>query len=157
MLTPDFRGEIRPLLPAGAFLRRDRGDGLYVTNAPAFGAGRAVALALESLGYCVSLDESRLGMVPAPWRLLALEANHSLPPDAFAASLKRFAGLPVSKEAPALFAQGIKALEAGGSGAAAWEKRLRQAAALAMRQGGGGGLYACALVRWDLAERKVGR
>ena len=32
-----LRGELRPLLPERAFLKRDRGDALLITNAPAFG------------------------------------------------------------------------------------------------------------------------
>ena len=32
-----LRGELRPLLPERAFLKRDRGDALLISNAPAFG------------------------------------------------------------------------------------------------------------------------
>ena len=35
-LAAAMRGEIAAMLPERAFLRRDRGDALFVTNAPAF-------------------------------------------------------------------------------------------------------------------------
>ena len=39
-------------LPPEAFLRRDRGDGLYVTNAPSVRPGADWAARLERAGFC---------------------------------------------------------------------------------------------------------
>ena len=38
-LTREMRAVLRSSLPERAFLRRDRGDALFISNAPAFGSG----------------------------------------------------------------------------------------------------------------------
>ena len=154
MLIPDFRGEIRPLLPPGAFLRRDRGGALYVTNAPAAGPEAAEKLrrTLEEMGYGVTFDGPLLRIVPSAGRVAALERAAPAPPDAFSASLLRFAGEPAGPGALRLFARGVGCAETGRD-FAGFDRSLRQAAALALRMGGGGGLYACALARHDALDR----
>lgn len=154
MLTPDFRAEIAALLPQGAFLRRDRGGALYVTNAPALGADMGPAAeAWRALGFDVESAPPLMRLTPSSGRILDMERAPA--PDLFAGSLRRFAGLPADGAVRAIFAEGVKCLEAGSS-FDLFDRRLRQAAALALRCGGGGGLYACALVRYDLlnATRK---
>ena len=43
-LAAAMRGEIAAMLPERAFLRRDRGDALFVTNAPAFSDAGALTV-----------------------------------------------------------------------------------------------------------------
>lgn len=67
-------------------------------------------------------------------------------PIGLGAELVRFAGRPVRAEELDLFQDGIKQLELGATAQsrAAYERRLRQLAAVVMREGVGGGLlYAC--------------
>lgn len=152
MLTPDFRGEILPLLPPGAFLRRDRGAALYVSNAPArLENADALAAALRKMGFHTVLDGALMRLVPRRERLLALE-NALPPPDALALSMERWRGMAATAENLALFCMGVKCLESGLE-TEIFHRRLRQSAAAALRLGGGGGLYACAMVCFDLKQQ----
>ena len=91
-LPEALRDAARDALPSGAFLRRDRGAALFITDAP----------------------------------------RHR----------------PQSLR---LFALGVRILD-GESGAEAYDRLLRRRMAVCLRSGGGG-LYACALIKY-LIERK---
>ncbi|MBR3106754.1 MAG: hypothetical protein IKH30_06150 [Clostridia bacterium] len=54
-LTP-WREELRRLIPRG-FLRRDQGDGLFVSDYPRFGGEEEITHALEEAGYAVRLTK----------------------------------------------------------------------------------------------------
>ena len=59
----------------------------------------------------------------------------------------RFRGLPIEAESLALFCEGTKLAEAPEKARiAALNKAVRQRAAVCMRLGGGGGLFACAIL-----------
>ena len=145
----DFRGEIAAILPKGAFLRRDRGEFLYITNAPMYPepeCGVSCAARLESMGYIVRTDGKMLRILPNAEKLLASEAMCENAPNAFCESVARFRGQYADEEGLKLFARGIKAYETG-EGAAQYDRMVRECAAKALREGtGGGGLYAMAII-----------
>jgi hypothetical protein len=139
-----IREMVAGFIPDGAFLRRDRGRGLYVTDAPARG-GMAVPA-----GFRVESD-GRLAHIYIDDRAMEEIAGRlELSSDALSEELERFRG--GSREAAELFSDILKALEApGGADIAGLDRRVRQAAAVALRAGGGEGLYYCARA---LAELK---
>lgn len=139
-----LRGELRPLLPERAFLKRDRGDALLITNAPAFGCTP------ECLPGCIV---ERRGMVlcilpDAQW-VAEYEAAIPEPPDHLSHTLLRFRGAEADTDNLHLFARIAKLMDAQPSPGEieACDRALRNRAALALRGGCGGGLYACACVR----------
>ena len=139
-----LRGELRPLLPERAFLKRDRGDALLITNAPALGC------APEMLPGCiVETCGTLLRILPdADW-VAAYEARIPEPPDHLSRTLLRFRGIEADMDNLHLFARIAKLLDAQPSPGEteACDRALRNHAALALRGGCGGGLYACACVR----------
>lgn len=149
-------------LPEGAFLRRDRGDALFVSNAPRLCADGDWTLALNRAGFCCEVSGGLLRLWPDGTWLARLEAEYPQPPDALCEGLSRFAGLAPEAGSLALFALGAKALEAG-AGGAAYDKALRQRAALCLRLNRtepdqptrGGGLYACALLNFIIKEEET--
>ena len=123
-------------LPGEAFLRRDRGEALYVTNAPRFGwndPGDSFAMEIRSgLAY----------LTPLPFLMERADAD----PDELAQTLTQFRGS--CEETLPLFIQGIKLLEAPNNDMLILcDRNLRRHAALALRGSvNGQGLYYCALV-----------
>lgn len=118
-----------------AFLRCDRGSGLYVTNA---------ALTQEQLSALVQAG-FRAERQGALWRLFPGEGLREAV-EAWLAEEADALRLPVFSEAQAedwaLLTEGVKRLELRADRAAldGYEKRLRQRAAECMRTGQGGGL-----------------
>ena len=170
-----LRDAARLALPEGAFLRRDRGEGLFVTDAPARDPGGDWREKLIEAGFLVEVTGGLARLIPGAKWLAALEARFPEPPEPFCATLFRFAGLPPEKESLSLFALGVKARE-DPEAAARFDRRLRQRAAECLRLNGadarhatpalrpnqpagtafmpsatpsthGGGLYACALLK----------
>ena len=157
-LARRLRGAAAELLPEGAFLRRDRGGALFVTDAPRRAPGAGWAERCAAAGFDCREDAGLLYLLPGPQWLTELEAQFPDPPDGFSASLARFAGRPPEQEAVALFARGARILDGEGDDGG-FERRLRQLAAEALRRApnepdAGGGLYACALVRYWMEEEK---
>lgn len=135
-----LRRAARQLLPTGAFLRRDRGDALYVTDAPR----RSAAVDWSAAGFVCREAGGLAYLTPDAVWLQRLEALYPDPPDALCQSFRRFTG-PPDAEALRLFARGMKALEAGAHDPG-YARELRQHAAVCLREHlPGGGLYACAL------------
>ena len=139
-----LRGELRPLLPERAFLKRDRGDALLITNAPALG------LAPDRLPGCIVENRGMLLCIlpDAQW-IAEYEAAIPEPPDHLSHSLLRFRGVEADIDNLHLFARIAKLMDAQPSPGEieACDRALRNRAALALRGGCGGGLYACACVR----------
>lgn len=140
----NLRERVRAALPVRAFLRRDRGSALYVTDAPRHGfTGEIAGLRAETQG----------GIARLHIKEEILDACDFLPDD-FARSLARFQNAPATGEALALFTEGMKLIEVPDeAGYLAYDKKIRQAAAVALRTGEGGGLYACALVCAEIGRR----
>ena len=139
-----LRGELRPLLPERAFLKRDRGDALLITNAPALG------FAPEVLPGCiVEKCGALLRILPDVQWVADFETGIPEPPDFFSRTLLRFRGVAADLDNLHLFARGAKLMDAQPSPGEieACDRALRKRAALALRGGCGGGLYACACVR----------
>lgn len=144
-------------LPAGAFLRRDRGDALFVTDAPRISARMDWAGPLFETGFYCTGSGGLLRLWPAEIWLTRLEAACPEPPDALCQSLLRFRGHIPDGESLKLYAFGMRCLD-GGDGAARFDRQLRQRAAACLRLNAmnpsdptrGGGLYACALLDHEL-------
>jgi hypothetical protein len=139
-----LRDRVAAELPAGAFLRRDRGDALYITDAPRLGWAGVIP------GFDVAVRGGIARIIPRA----ELMGECDFEPDALARELERFRDLP--PDCVKLFSLGIKVLESPGEvRIAEYDRRIRQAAAVALRSGGSGGLYACALVLAE-AKRRLG-
>ena len=156
-----LRQAARAALPAGAFLRRDRGDGLFIIDAPRRCPDGDWRPALREAGFAVETRDGLACLSPAPIWLKKLEARFPEPPDAFCASLFRFAGLAPETESLMLFALGARTLD-GGDGNEGFNRALRQRAAECLRLNAnrpegptcGGGLYACALLHHLIEEER---
>ena len=139
-----LRSELRPLLPERAFLKRDRGDALLITNAPALG------LAPDRLPGCIVENRGMLLCIlpDAQW-IAEYEAAIPEPPDHLSRTLLFFRGVEADPDNLRLFARIAKLMDAQPSPGEieACDRALRNRAALALRGGCGGGLYACACVR----------
>ena len=142
-----LRSRIRPCLPNGAFLRRDRGDALFISNAPVLGS------CPETIpGFILETRGNMLCLLPDESWSLTLERSRPEPPDALSQSLVRFRGEMMDRSALHFFARGLKLLDAMPTPPEkeilAFDRLLRQRAALALRgAASGGGLYAAALLR----------
>jgi hypothetical protein len=144
-------------LPAGAFLRRDRGDALFVTNAPRIEARADWSIPLAGAGFLCAGGDGLLQLWPDGSWLIRLEAACPDPPDDLCRSLLRFRGRSPDDESLRLFALGLRCLD-GGEGAARFDRLLRRRAAACLRINAmnpdghprGGGLYACALLDHEL-------
>ena len=147
-----LRQVARAALSEGAFLRRDRGDALFVTDAPRLDAGVSWREALARAGFLVEESGTLARITPGPAWLKALEAEHPVPPDELCRSLVRFAGRAPDDASLRLFALGARLLD-GESDDGRFERALRRRAAECLRLNAnqtepcGGGLYACALIR----------
>ena len=139
-----LRSELRPLLPERAFLKRDRGDALLITNAPALG------LAPDRLPGCIVENRGMLLCIlpDAQW-IAEYEAAIPEPPDHLSRTLLLFRGVEADPDNLRLFARIAKLMDAQPSPGEieACDRALRNRAALALRGGCGGALYACACVR----------
>lgn len=147
----DMRRRLRAALPERAFLRRDRGEALFISNAPAMGfQGSAIE------GFELRIEGKLMRILPDEGWLR--RAEDAPPPDFFAESLLRFRGQEIGRGALLLFAQGLKLLDgdvcAPESEISAFDRALRQRAALALRGGcGGGGLYALAILNHQISDQ----
>ena len=157
-LAEELRRAAREALPSRAFLRRDRGDALFVSDALRLCPGGDWGDALARAGFLIESDGGLLRLCPGPAWLRALESRFPEPPDDFCASLVRFAGMDADAESLALFALGARRLEGEPDGGR-FDKKLRQRAAECLRLNRttegpthGGGLYACALLRYIIEE-----
>lgn len=140
-----MRAAARAALPPRAFLKRDRGSALFITNAPVFDP------ALSTVpGFRAERQGALLRLTPDESWIQRLERRRTDPPDHLSLSLMRFRGRDVPPENLMLFVQGAKLADAGSAAtpaeAAAYSRALRQRAAAALRLGSGGGLYAAAIL-----------
>ena len=156
-LSLTLRATAAAALPEGAFLRRDRGDALFVTDAPRIDSRMDWAARLSDAGFYCAGNGRLLRLWPAEVWLTRLEAACPVPPDALCRSLSRFRGHSPDGESLKLYAFGMRCLD-GGDGAAHFDRQLRQRAAACLRLNAmnppdptrGGGLYACALLDHEL-------
>lgn len=139
-----LRAQLTPLLPPGAFLRRDRGDALLISNAPALDpTPRACP------GVLAERRGSLIRFLPDGAWVAAWERAQAEDADFLVRSLLRFRGIHGDAANLRLFARGAKLLDMACSPGEiqSYDRALRQRAALALRGGCGGALYACALLR----------
>ena len=138
----DLRAAVAAQLPEGAFLRRDRGDALYVTNAPAKGwDGRLEGFRAHTEGAIAHIYPDA-----------ATVEKCGFAPDRLADELSRFKG--VSDDVIPIFCACIKCAEAPEEAVfERCDRMVRQSAAKALRAGGGEGLYYCALALAEVRRR----
>lgn len=136
-----MRSIVRAQLPPRAFLRLDREDCLFVTNAPAFDPSlKAIA------GFTAVRKGVLLRLLPDESWVARLERRPA-PKLGLAAELARFRGLSADLENIKLFARCLKATDSGTDAEIQLcERAVRQRAAAALRGACGGALYACALL-----------
>lgn len=140
-----LRERLRPLLPERAFLRRDRGDALFVTNAPLLSDDPSWKPALEAAGFLWEPHGGLMSIFPSPDLLLTVE-RESPPTDFLTASLERLRAKDPCSEALRLFTRGLRLLEhSAPSDRSDYVRCTRQLAALCLRTHQGGA-YACALI-----------
>lgn len=139
-LLAALTAEARACLPEGAYLKRDRSDALLITNVDC-----------EVEGFMRIPRGNLTALQPTPERILCYEQNP--PAGAFSASLIRFRGQTADEKNVLLFARGVKLFGSGTpSELSAFDRAVRQTAAAALRTGSGGGVYALALLRDELAS-----
>jgi len=144
-LPAALRELILPALPEAAFLRRDRGDALFITNAPRFTDADTLADHLRTRGFVCAPGNGFLRISPGPALLTRFELQHDAP-DFFCETLLRFRGCPPSEDALRLFSRGIQLLENADPGKKnEYLRQVRRLAALSLRNRQGG-VYACALI-----------
>ena len=66
-----WRRTLRPLIPKG-FLRRDQGDGLFVSDYPRYGDAEAVSARIEKAGFRVNGTDGLARIIPKAGTLAAL-------------------------------------------------------------------------------------
>ena len=155
----DLRSEIAAALPAGAFLKRDRGDALFVTDAPRLYPETDWPGLMAKAGFACAVENGLAHLSPGAVWLKRLEEAFPEPPDDLCRSLFRFAGLCPEPESLRLFALGAGFWD-GEADDGRFERQLRRRAAQCLRLNAvepaehprGGGLYACALLNHILKE-----
>ena len=156
-LSNILRAAATAALPERAFLRRVRGDALFVTDAHRIDPRMDWTVTLAEAGFYCTRGDGLLRLWPAESWLTRLEAACPDPPDDLCRSLFRFRGISPDGDSLKLFALGVRCLD-GGEGAARFDRQLRQRAATCLRLNAlnpqepprGGGLYACALLDHEL-------
>lgn len=152
-LPTAYREMILPHLPDRAFLRRDRGGALFITNAPRFADAESLIDQFQVRGFICTNIDGFLCISPGPAMLTEFELQHN-PPDFFCETLIRFRGEPPSEAALRLFARGVQLLENADSGRTTeYLRQTRHLAALSLRNHQGGA-YACALIAHTLETER---
>jgi hypothetical protein len=146
-LLPEMRAQLNAALPEKAFLRRDRGDALFISNAPVFDPGIC-----SIPGFRLEMQGRLMRILPDESWIDRLEEND--PSDHLSRSLLRFRGKAADTENLKLFARGCKLLDDPAAAVQSdlndYDRALRQSAAIALRGGCGGALYACALMNAEI-------
>lgn len=139
-----MRTAIRAKLPPKAFLLIDRGENLFVSNAPIFTSEMPVIA-----GFHVVRSGRNIAFLPDESWLMRLERRTPEPPDELSRTLLRFRGEKIENDALILYAQALKLAEGEPKSKSreieAFEALIRKSAAVALRCGGGGGLYGLAV------------
>lgn len=131
------REMVSKAIPDGAFLRRDRENALFITNAPAKGE---IAPLYD---FIVEINGPMARIHIKPSSMERISNALDLPDSILSHELTRFK--ETSPEAAQLFSDILKALDnPPGADFDSLDRRVRRAAAVAMRSGGGDGLYHCA-------------
>lgn len=144
-IAQQMRAAVCACLPERAFLRRDRGDAFLISNAPAFNPDIR-----EIPGFMLETQGRMLRIYPNENWVTRLESRFPEPPDHLCASLARFRNKKTDTGNMRIFIRCAKLLDAGEAASdEEWiscERILRQHAAVALRGGCGGGLYAAAIL-----------
>lgn len=150
-IVRQMRETLSAILPQRAFLRRDRADALYISNAPRFDSETDWILSCAEAGFRSKEENGLLRFWPSEAWLKRLEDRFDASPDFLCSTLERFKKLPADEESLYLFALGVRLLD-GDNSIIDYEKRLRNRIAVCLRSDGGGGLYACGLLNHIIKE-----
>ena len=148
-----MRQALRAALPEKAFLKRDRGDALFITNALIFDSS-----IISIPGFLLIPNGKLMQILPDAGWIAEIE-KHEEVPDHLSTSLLRFRSMKADMENLSLCAQGLKLIDMGQSVPAneieAFDRSLRSRAALALRgAANGGGLYAAAIINHKIKSMK---
>ena len=150
-MTP-LREAALSLIPEnqGIFLRCDRGEALYVTNAP---ARTETPIDWETAGFAVRTEGKLVFLTPDAAWIGRLEEWLAAKTDARLACAIRPADFHETADMDmALLIEGVKLIELRGD-VRGYEKKVRQRAAVCLREKSGGGtLGVCALITDYLNE-----
>lgn len=137
-----MRSAICAHLPKGAFLQRDRGGALLITNAKIIDPDFAAVP-----GFSAAARGNLIALTPEDDWISAFERDHA-PIGHLSAGLIRFAGRKPTRAAIDLFVRGLKLSESRPTDGeiADFDRAVRQMAAAALRTGAGGGIYALAIL-----------
>lgn len=141
-IISQMRRAIRAHLPAGAFLKRDRGGALLITNAKRIDPDFASAT-----GFSAEARGDLTALTPEDRWIYAFERDHA-PIGHLSASLARFRGHAPARAAIDLFVRGLKLSESRPTDGeiADFDRAVRRMAAVSLRTGEGGGIYALAVL-----------
>lgn len=140
----------RSALPEQAFLKRDRGDMLFVSNAPTFAPELTVVP-----GFSCERRGDLIYLLPEASWVVRWEGCLPEAPDQLCGSLLRFRGTTPNRDNIQLFARGAKLLDGRPSPGEIeiFDRDIRRRAALALRGGCGGALYGCAMLLHRMREK----
>lgn len=148
-ILESLRNEIKLCLPPRAFLKTDRGDALFISNAPRFMPDAIPSI--DGFDICISNDLARIE--PSPARIRTMENEIRTIGDDLALSLKRFRGQAVDRATIRLFNTILKSSDQRFD---ALERTLRQRSALALRHAAqGGGLLLCACLIYNGKQNSI--
>jgi len=139
------------LIPPRAFLRRDRESALFITNAPRIDPDADWLRIFADADFIAHIENGLVRLLPGESWLKKLEDAFPEAPDHLSSSLIRFRNASPCPEAIGLFARGVRILD--GECDTDYETRLRKLAAVCLRSGTGGGLYACSLINFEIKRR----
>lgn len=144
-IAQQMREAARIRLPERSFLRRDRDEAFLISNAPIFEPDIR-----DIPGFTADIRGKMLRLYPDESWIVRVEAQYPEPPDHLCASLARFRYEKANADNMLIFTRCIKLLDAGEAAPdEEWiscGRALRRHAAVALRGGCGGGLYAAAIL-----------
>ena len=145
-----LRKQVQNCFPEGTSLKCAKGDALYFVRMQVNAASPETETALNALGFTIKDSPNGLLLCPNAQMVLDFEQTHA-PVDFFTQSLERFRNTPVSEAGLRLFTEGLQLIEQPeASRIQTYIRKVREAAAVALRTQKGGGIYASARISASL-------
>lgn len=143
-----LRTMVKASLPSGASLKLDRGDGLFITNAPLI-SSEPVYIS----GFNMTHRGKMLVLLPEISLCKHIESGFPAPVGELSAALLRFHGKEPDSDVMPLIVRGLKlSFRKDMDLCRIYDRDVRQYAACAMRKGNTGGIYAAALLADTLLD-----
>lgn len=138
-----LRSRVRESLPQTAHVLYAKGDALYFVHLANANVNAVAGFEIEKTAFGLLL-------YPNAETVLDFEKRFA-PVDFFTRSVERFRFQPAEAEGRKLFAQGVKLLgQTANASDGKYLQRVRNFAAVALRNGNGGGIYACARIASEI-------